>query len=224
MDLLQLLTHYDVVGAFWVNIQLTLWSALFSMILGLVLVLMRICPVESLRGFATAFVRFFQNLPLTILMVFLLLGAFVQLRLEFSSNFTTNFYWLAITGLSLYTSTYVCESIRSGINTVPIGQAEAARSLGFNFFQSAFYIILPQALRGSIAPLGNTLIALMKNTTVAAAAAVASETSSLMNTMIELNADKIFEIFFIFAIGWVILIIPVGLLTTYLSNRFSVKR
>lgn len=222
--MLNLLTQYDITGAFWVNIQLTLWSALFSFILGLILALMRISPVTSLRGFATAFVRFFQNMPLTILMVFLLLGAYVQLRLQFSSNFTTNFYWLAITGLSLYTSTYVCESIRSGINTVPLGQAEAARSLGFGFFQSAFLIILPQALRGSIAPLGNTLIALMKNTTVAAAAAVASETSSLMNTMIEDHADQILEIFALFAFGWVILIIPIGLLTTFLSNHFAVKR
>ena len=222
--MLNLLTQYDITGAFWVNIQLTLWSALFSFILGLILALMRISPVTSLRGFATAFVRFFQNMPLTILMVFLLLGAYVQLRLQFSSNFTTNFYWLAITGLSLYTSTYVCESIRSGINTVPLGQAEAARSLGFGFFQSAFLIILPQALRGSIAPLGNTLIALMKNTTVAAAAAVASETSSLMNTMIEDHADQILEIFARFAFGWVILIIPIGLLTTFLSNHFAVKR
>lgn len=222
--MLDLLTQYDITGAFWVNIQLTLWSALFSFILGLILALMRISPVTSLRGFATAFVRFFQNMPLTILMVFLLLGAYVQLRLQFSSNFTTNFYWLAITGLSLYTSTYVCESIRSGINTVPLGQAEAARSLGFGFFQSAFLIILPQALRGSIAPLGNTLIALMKNTTVAAAAAVASETSSLMNTMIEDHADQILEIFALFAFGWVILIIPIGLLTTFLSNHFAVKR
>lgn len=222
--MLNLLTQYDITGAFWVNIQLTLWSALFSFILGLILALMRISPVTSLRGFATAFVRFFQNMPLTILMVFLLLGAYVQLRLQFSSNFTTNFYWLAITGLSLYTSTYVCESIRSGINTVPLGQAEAARSLGFGFFQSAFLIILPQASRGSIAPLGNTLIALMKNTTVAAAAAVASETSSLMNTMIEDHADQILEIFALFAFGWVILIIPIGLLTTFLSNHFAVKR
>lgn len=224
MDFFQLVSHYNVVNAFWVNIQLTLWSALFSAILGVILVLLRISPVASLRGFAAGFVRFFQNMPLTILMVFLLLGAFVQLHLQFSDDFTTNFYWLAITGLSLYTSTYVCESLRSGINTVPLGQAEAARSLGFGFFQSAFLVILPQALRGAIAPLGNTFIALMKNTTVAAAAAVASETSSLMNTMIDAHADQIVTIFLIFALGWVILIIPVGLLTTYLSNRLAVRR
>ena len=131
---------------------------------------------------------------------------------------------VAVTGLSLYTAAFVCESLRSGINTVPIGQAEAARALGLGFMQSATQIILPQAFRGSVAPLGNTLIALLKNSTVAAAASVATETSSLMSTMIEFHPDVIVQIFLIFAFGYVILIIPIGMLTTYLSNKLAVRR
>lgn len=223
-DIVSLLSRYNVLDAFWVNIQLTLWSTLFSLILGVVLVLLRISPIPSLRAFATVFVEFFKNMPLTIIMVFLLLGVFVQLRFQFSSNFASNFYWLAITGLSLYTSAFVCESLRSGINTVPLGQAEAARSLGLNFFQTAGLIILPQAFRGSVAPLGNTFIALLKNSTVASAASVATETSSLMKTMIEYNASMIIAVFLVFAIGYVILIIPIGLLTTWLSNTLAVRR
>jgi glutamate transport system permease protein len=223
-EMMTLLSNYNVPAAFWVNIQLTLWSALFSLILGVILVMMRISPIPSLRGFSAVFVEFFKNMPLTIIMVFMLLGAFVQLRFQFSSTFSTNFYWLAITGLSLYTSAFVCESLRSGINTVPLGQAEAARSLGLNFFQTASLIILPQAFRGSVAPLGNTLIALLKNSTVAAAASVATETSSLMKTMIEYNASMIVAVFLIFALGYVILIIPIGLVTTWLSNTLAVRR
>ena len=108
----------------------------------------------------------------------------------------------------------MCESLRSGINTVPIGQAEAARALGLGFMQSATEIILPQAFRGSVAPLGNTLIALL----------VATETSSLMSEMIEFRPDVIIQIFLIFALGYVILIIPIGMLTTYLSNKLAVRR
>lgn len=223
-DMLTLLSQYNVADAFWVNLQLTLWSTLFSLILGVLLVMMRISPVPSLRAFATVFVEFFKNMPLTIIMVFMLLGAFVQLRFQFSSTFSVNFYWLAITGLSLYTSVFVCESLRSGINTVPLGQAEAARSLGLGFFQTAGLIILPQAFRGSVAPLGNTLIALLKNSTVAAACSVATETSTLMKTMIEYNASMIVAVFMVFAIGYVILIIPIGLLTTWLSNTLAVRR
>ncbi|KAB8295517.1 amino acid ABC transporter permease [Bifidobacterium avesanii] len=219
-----LFSQYDILAAFLVNIELTLWSALLSLILGVILVTMRISPIASLRGFAAGWVEFFKNMPLTIIMVFMVLGVFGQLKFQFSDNFDTNFFWLAVTGLSVYTSAFVCESLRSGINTVPLGQAEAARSLGLNFFQSASIIILPQAFRGAVAPLGNTLIALLKNSTVAAAASVATETSSLMSTMIEYNANLIVTIFLIFALGYVIMIIPIGLLTTYLSNKLAVRR
>lgn len=223
-DVWTLLSEYNVLASFAVNIELTLWSALFSLILGVVLVMMRISPVSSLRGLAAAYVELFKNMPLTIIMVLMVLGAFVQLKLQFSATFTVNFFWLAVTGLSLYTAAFVCESLRSGMNTVPLGQAEAARSLGFSFTQSATLIILPQAFRGAVAPLGNTFIALLKNSTVAAAASVATETSSLMSTMIEYNANLIVAIFLIFAIGYVVLIIPIGLLTTWLSNKLAVRR
>ena len=200
---ISLFSQYNVPAAFLVNIELTLWSALFSTILGVILVMMRISPVASLR---------------------IVSGAYAQLKLSFSDTFATNFFWLAVTGLSLYTAAFVCESLRSGINTVPLGQAEACRALGLNFMQSATQIILPQAFRGSVAPLGNTLIALLKNSTVAAAASVATETSSLMSEMIEYRSDVIIPIFLIFAFGYVILIIPIGMLTTYLSNKLAVRR
>ena len=223
-DLMTLLSEYNVPGAFLVNIELTLWSTLFSTILGVILVMMRISPIPSLRTVAGIYVELFKNLPLTIIMVFMVLGAYAQLKLTFSDTFSTNFFWLAVTGLSLYTAAFVCESLRSGINTVPLGQAEAARALGLNFTQAAVQIILPQTFRGSVAPLGNTFIALLKNSTVAAAASVATETSTMMSEMIEYHADQIVLIFLIFAFGYVILIIPIGMLTTYLSNKLSVRR
>ena len=223
-DLMTLLSEYNVPGAFLVNIELTLWSTLFSRILGVILVMMRISPIPSLRTVAGIYVELFKNLPLTIIMVFMVLGAYAQLKLTFSDTFSTNFFWLAVTGLSLYTAAFVCESLRSGINTVPLGQAEAARALGLNFTQAAVQIILPQTFRGSVAPLGNTFIALLKNSTVAAAASVATETSTMMSEMIECHADQIVLIFLIFAFGYVILIIPIGMLTTYLSNKLAVRR
>ena len=130
---LALFSQYNIPGAFLVNIELTLWSALFSTILGVILVMMRISPIASLRTVSGAYVELFKNLPLTIIMVFMVLGAYAQLKFSFSDTFATNFFWLAVTGLSLYTAAFVCESLRSGINTVPLGQAEAARALGLNF-------------------------------------------------------------------------------------------
>lgn len=219
-----LFQNYPVLNAFGVNLALTFWSTLFSLIIGVLLVMMRICPIPSLRVFASGFVELFRNLPLTIVMVFMVLGAWTTLHLQFSSDFPTNFFWLAVVGLSLYHGAFVCEALRSGVNTVPLGQAEAARTLGLNFRQSASLVILPQAFRGAIAPLGNTLIALLKNTTVAAAAAVATETSSVMSNMIEFDPQLIFYIFTIFALGYIILVIPIGALTTYCSETMAVKR
>ncbi len=221
---LSLFQSYNVPAAFLVNLELTFWSAIFSAILGIILVVMRISPISSMRRVAAGYVELFKNMPLTIIMVFMVLGVFAPLKISFSDNFDTNFFWLAVVGLSLYTAAFVCESLRSGINTVPLGQAEAARAMGLNFMQSATLIIMPQALRGSVAPLGNTLIALLKNSTVAAAASVATETSSLMSEMIEFRPDVIVQIFLIFAFGYVILIIPIGVLTTYLSNKLAVRR
>jgi glutamate transport system permease protein len=105
-----------------------------------------------------------------------------------------------------------------------LGQAEAARAIGLTFAQSARIVILPQAFRGAIAPIGNTIIALIKNTTVASVTGVSIETSSVMSGMIEFGPQFILLIFFTFALGYVIIVIPVGVLTTSLSRRLAVKR
>ncbi|MEO7448520.1 MAG: ABC transporter permease subunit, partial [Humibacillus sp.] len=124
--------------------------------------------------------------------------------------------------LAVYHAAFVCEALRSGMNTVPLGQAEAARSIGLTFGQSLREVILPQAFRGSIAPLGSVLIALTKNTTVASVIGVA-EASGLMKTIIE-NETASFAVFLLFALGFVILTLPVGVLFTSMSRRLAVKR
>lgn len=220
----ELFSTYDVPGAFWVNIQLTFWAAIFSLVLGTLLALMRISPIASLRWAGTLYVNVLRNTPLTIIMTFMVLAVWTQLQISLSQDFATNFFRFAVVGLTVYHAAFVCEAIRSGVNTVPVGQAEAARAIGLSFLPAARLIILPQAFRGAVAPLGNTLIALLKNSTVAAAASVSTETSSLMRTMIEFNSNYIYAIFLTFAVGYVILVIPIGLLTTSLSNRLAVRR
>lgn len=220
---LELLTEYDVLGAFWMNIRLTLLAAIGSFILGMVLAVFRISPVGSLRAIGTSYVNVVRNTPLTIIMVLGVLAVWGQLKIEFFDDFNLNFFTYAVISLSLYHAAFVCESIRSGVNTVPQGQAEAARAIGLSFLPAARVVVLPQALRGAITPLGNTLIALTKNTTVAAAASVA-EASGLMKTMIEFNPDLMIYIFLTIAIGFCIIVIPMGVLTTWLSDKLAVAR
>lgn len=222
-DFASLFEQYDVLAAFWVNLQLTFWAAIGSAVLGMVVALMRISPIASLRLLGTGYVNLFRNTPLTIILAFLVLGVWSQLTISLSADFDQNFFNWAVIGLSLYHAAFVCEAIRSGVNTVPAGQAEAARAIGLSFLPAARLIVFPQALRGAITPLGNTLIALTKNTTVATAASV-GEIASLMKTMIEFRPDVMIAIFLVVALGFVLIVVPVGLLTTWASKRLAVKR
>lgn len=224
----ELLSQYDVLGAFLVNIELTLWAAIGSAVLGVVLMVMRVSPMGSLRSFASSCVNIIMNVPLTLIILACSLGLYGELGVVVSGRsgdqwLARNSFWLTVIGLSVYTSTFVCEALRSGLNTVPRGQAEAARAIGLTFGQTMRSVILPQTLRGAVAPLGNTLIALAKNTTVASAAGVA-QAASVMSDMFEFDPQHLLAIFAIFAIGWTIIVLPIGLITTSLSRKLAVAR
>jgi glutamate transport system permease protein len=218
---------YDIVAAFGMTIYLTFFAAIGSLVLGTILAVMRVSPVAVLRGLGTFYVNTVRNTPLTLILVFCVLGALYILQLQLASNdsptsIRDNGIRWAIVGLAVYHSAFVCEALRSGVNTVPAGQAEAARSIGLTFAQSMREVVLPQAFRGAIAPLGSVLIALTKNTTVASIIGVA-EASALMKVIIE-NETASVTVFLIFAIGFVILTLPVGILFTSMSRRLAVKR
>ncbi|EGT5574267.1 MULTISPECIES: glutamate ABC transporter permease GluC [Corynebacterium] len=214
--------------AFWLTIKLTLWSALGSMILGTILTAMRVSPVGILRFLATTYITIVRNTPLTLVVLFCSFGLYQTLGVTLASRESATFLIdnnvrLAIVGFILYTSAFVAESLRSGINTVDFGQAEAARSLGLSFTQTFSTIVFPQAVRAAIVPLGNTLIALTKNTTIASVIGVA-EASLLMKSTIEFHASQLFVIFLIFAAGFIILTLPMGLGLGKLSEKLAVKK
>ena len=214
--------------AFWLSIKLTFWSAIGSLILGTILPAMRVSPVGILRRIATFYITTVRNTPLTLVLLLCSFGLYQNLGLMLASResdtwLADNNYRLAILGFVLYTSCFVAESLRSGINTVDFGQAEAARSLGLNFGQTFSTIIFPQAVRAAIVPLGNTLIALTKNTTVASVIGVA-EASLLMKSTIEFHANQLFLIFGIFALGFLILTLPMGVGLGALANKLAVKK
>ncbi|WP_371779957.1 amino acid ABC transporter permease [Streptosporangium subroseum] len=212
-----------ILGAFWLTVRLTLASGLMALVLGTVLAGMRVSPLPVLRGIGTTYVNILRNTPLTLVIVFCGLGLGLVLDVSFSASLSTNYLWLSIIGLSIYTAAFVCEAIRAGINTVPVGQAEAARAIGLTFSQNLRLIVLPQAFRAVIAPLGSILIALTKNTTIAAAIGV-GEASLTMKTLFESHGDAVVPIFFGFALGFVILTLPTGLLFGWLSKRLAVIR
>jgi glutamate transport system permease protein len=227
-SLQSLLSEYNVLGAFWMTIQLTFFGAIGSFIIGTVVAVMRVSPVGVFQRFGTAYVTLIRNTPLTLVVFFCAFGLLNTLQINLAdpnsptSIVDNNFRW-GVVALAVYHASFVAEAIRSGINTVPQGQAEAARAIGLSFLPTISTIVLPQAFRGAIAPLGNTLIALTKNTTVLATIGVA-EPALMMRNMLEFDISLLYAIFFIMAAGFVILTLPMGLFFTWWSRKLAVQR
>ncbi|MDR6865432.1 His/Glu/Gln/Arg/opine family amino acid ABC transporter permease subunit [Microbacterium resistens] len=137
-------------------------GGLLALVLGIIVGAMRVSPVPIARAVGTVYVNLIRNTPLTLVFFFFIFG-YPQLGLPKLDTTV-----LAILAIGIYSATYVAEVLRAGINTVPVGQAEAARAIGLPFGQVMTLIVLPQAFRSVVPPMMSVFIALLKNTTVAA--------------------------------------------------------
>jgi glutamate transport system permease protein len=187
-------------SAFWLTVQLFFWAALASLVLGTLLGALRVGPVAVMRRAASTYVTVVRNTPLLIVFIFIFV---VAPSLQWFVD--TPFLLKGVIALTIYTSAFVCESVRSGINAVPLGQAEAARAIGMTFGGSMRHVILPQSFRAVVPPLASVNIALLKNTSVAAAFGL-MEATARMRSFTNANADVRPEIFLLFAIGYVVLV------------------
>jgi glutamate transport system permease protein len=201
---------------FRTTIVLALLAGVISLALGTVLGGFRVSPVPPLRWFGATYVEIVRNTPLTIVFAFLV---FVAPQVGFRVAFFTS----AVIALSVYTAAFVCEAVRSGINSVGVGQAEASRALGLTFSQTLGIIVLPQAMRSVIPPLINIFIALIKNTSVAGGFFVLElfgVGKELANTY---SADVIAVLIGV-AVAYLILTIPSGLLANYVERKVAFAR
>ena len=203
--------------AFLTTLSLALLSGLFSLLLGTVLVAMRVSPVAPLRGLATFYVEVFRNTPLTVVFFFLVFGI-VQIDLSFPSRFIA-----AVSALSLYTAAFVAEALRSGINAVPPGQAEASRAIGLTFGQSLREVVLPQAFRTVVPPLGNVWIAMVKNTSIAAGFAVTELTASLQR-LSNANAGELLLVLLAVVAGYMLITVPSAVFINRVERRVAILR
>lgn len=206
----------SLMEAFGVTLQLLGMGALGAIILGNIVALLRISPVASLRWIATVYTEIVRNTPLTLVFFFFaIVLPTLQIRMDY--------ILCAGVALSIYTSPFIAEALRSGINGVPIGQAEAARSLGLSFGQTVTSIIFPQALRSVVAPLINVIIALTKNTSVAAGFYVmelVAESKVLANA----HGDQVINILIAVACLYLVITIPLGQLAGVVERRVAVAR
>jgi glutamate transport system permease protein len=210
----------DNLDLYWQGFRTTLGLAVLSMalalVLGTLLAAMRVSPVPTLRGAGTAYVQIVRNTPLTIVFFFVV---FVLPELDIGLSF----FVFAVTALTVYHAAFFCEAVRSGINAVAVGQAEAARSIGLGFTQSLRLVILPQAFRTVIPPLINVVIALIKNSSIAAAFGVI-ELTAVGGRLANANAGAVIPLLLGVAACYLVLTLPSGWLAGVAERKVAIAR
>ncbi|MFF7814196.1 amino acid ABC transporter permease [Streptomyces sp. NPDC007945] len=197
------------------TLELTLYASALALVLGFVMAAFRVAPVGSFRVFGTVWVTVLRNTPLTLLFFAVMLGLP-------RFGLVLPFELFAVLALGCYTSAFICEALRSGINTVPVGQGEAARSLGMSFTQTLGAVVLPQAFRSVIPPIGSTLIALAKNSAIAGAFSV-TELLGTYKTLSELGYNIIWTFVWI-AVGYLIITLSISAVFNVMEKRWGVAR
>jgi glutamate transport system permease protein len=201
---------------FWVTIRLAVISGVIALTLGTMLAAFRVSPIPPLRWMGAVYVEVVRNTPLTVVFFFIV---FVGPRLGVNLPFFSS----ALVALSVYTAAFVCEAVRSGVNGVAVGQAEAARSIGFTFFQTLSLVVLPQALRSVVPPLINIFIALTKNTSVAGAFFVA-ELFNVGRRLTNQDARYAIEVLVAVAFFYLLITVPAGLVANRVERKVAIAR
>jgi glutamate transport system permease protein len=199
---------------FLTTLELTVLASVLALVLGTLLAAMRVSPVPTLRGAGTAYVEIVRNTPLTVVFFFVV---FVLPQLDIGLSF----FVFAVIAVTVYHAAFFCEAVRSGINAVAVGQAEAARSIGLTFTQSLRLVILPQAFRTVVPPLINVVIALTKNTSIAAAFG-AVELTAIGTRLANANGDAVIPLLTGVAVCYLVITLPSGWLAGWLERRVAV--
>jgi len=188
-----------------------------ALVLGTVIAAFRVSPIPPLRGFGTFWVTTLRNTPLSVVLFFCAFGL-----PEIGIN--RSFWFFGVTALVLYTSAFVCEAIRAGINSVPAGQAEAARALGLTFTQSLGQVVLPQAFRTVVPPLGSVIIAMFKNSAVVGAFGVGGDLFSAGVRLTSALGYETLPIFLGVLVGYLCITLPAAAALGFIEKKAAIVR
>lgn len=203
---------------FFEGFKITIFSSLLALILSLIIgtliATFQLSKNKFVSGLAKAYVEFFRNIPLLIIVMFF----YVVIPL----------YWISFDGfqagtigLTIYTSAFIAETVRSGIQTVPKGQTEAGLSSGFTYVETMRYIVLPQAFKIVIPPLGNQFINLVKNSSILAI--VAGFDLMYQGDLIASETFNTFDTYTIIGLFYLVITLPLSYLMAYLEKKWAVR-
>ena len=202
---------------FLVTLGLVSVSFIIAAVVGTFVAALRVQPIVPLRWIGTVYVEFFRNIPLLVLLFI----AFAGLR---RAGVNIGPFAAGTGSLGLYTAAYVAEAIRSGVFAVGQGQIEASLSMGFTYPQTLKKIVLPQAIRTVIPPLGNLLIAMIKNSAIIGVALGMAQDLLKEARIINSNTFQTNEVFFWAAVGYLIMTVSATLVVRRLEQRLAVRR
>jgi len=179
-----LLTYKQLlIDGFMMTLKLSIIGIFFSFIIGSFIGLLRVSNNFFLSLAGTYYVEFFRNIPLIVQMFFIYFSFTLTDAFPFLVNFGNsiglenhNEFFSALIALVTYTSTYIAEAIRAGIQSLPKGQMEAAKTIGMNYFQSMYYVVFPQAIKMVWGPITSQFLNLIKNSSLAMTIGVAELT------------------------------------------------
>lgn len=218
-------------SGFLLTLQLCVLAAVGALLLGTVAAVMRISPMPPLRWVGTSYVNVFRNMPLTIV-AFMVVFALptVGIRGDFLRipgldaafprlTIDLPYFRMAIFGLTLYTGAFVCEALRSGVNAVPAGQAEAARAIGLTFNQNLRHVVLPQAWKAASVPLGTALIAMIKNSAIFGFMGLSGDLSGTFQRLVSAGGEPAIPVFLAVTAGYLVMTVPLGLIVDRIEKR-----
>lgn len=199
------------------TLQISALSGIGALVLGTIMAGFRVSPAPPLQWFGASWVTVLRNTPLSVVLFAIAFGL-----PEIGIN--VSFFLFGVAGLALYTSAFVCEAVRSGINSVAPGQAEAARSVGLTFGQTLGLVVLPQAFRTVVPPLGNVFIAMIKNSAIVGAVGVGGDLYSVGVQLTGGGGLAAIPVLTGVALGYLVLTIPAGLLLGLLERKVAIAR
>jgi len=213
VELFQTYTGQFIEG-FKYTVMASLIALFFSLLIGTLMAIFQLSDNRLIKGIAKAYVEFFRNIPLLIIVMFFYV--------------VVPMYWVSFDGfqagtigLTIYTSAFIAETVRSGIQTVHSGQMEAGLSSGFTYWQTMRYIILPQAFKIVVPPLGNQFINLVKNSSILAM--VAGLDIMYQGDLIASETFNTFDTYIIVGLFYLIITLPLSYLMVYLERRWAVR-
>ncbi|GAA4682759.1 amino acid ABC transporter permease [Nocardioides nanhaiensis] len=212
---------FDNLDLYWSgflrSLGICLWAMVGSLLLGTVIAVCRVSPNPALRAFGAAWVTVVRNCPLTVVLFFFAFGL-PTIGINYS------YYVFGVSALVVYTSAFVCEALRSGINAVSAGQAEAARAIGLTFTQTLSSVILPQAFRSSIPPVGSVLIAMFKNSAVVGAFGVGRDLWSVGKRLSSAQGYDALPVFTGVAVGYLVITLTASALLALAERKVAIVR